>query len=82
MQTITLKVQDHLIDTVLDLVKSLPKDGVEIVQEKEIEHSIVEQDDELFGMFSHYVTHKLTDKEIEEAITQGALQRGMTGIHQ
>lgn len=41
----------------------------------------VVENDTLFGMFSHYVTHRLSDEEIEEGIVEGAYGRVMRGLN-
>lgn len=41
----------------------------------------VVENDTLFGRFSHYVTRPLTDKDIEDAIVEGAYERAMRGVN-
>nr|WP_315042822.1 hypothetical protein [uncultured Moraxella sp.] len=62
--------------------KSATQLKIEIVQPIIAEnYEKVVEDDKLFGMFSHYVTHRISDEEMEEAIVQGASERAMRGIH-
>ena len=41
----------------------------------------VVENDTLFGMFSHYVTHRLHDEDIKDGIAQGAYERAMRGVN-
>ncbi len=41
----------------------------------------VVENDTLFGRFSHYVIHPLSDKDIENAIAEGAYERAMRSFN-
>lgn len=82
MQTITLKVQDHAVEKLQNFLQSLSGD-IEVVESQK---SLNENDDmklksmeELYGILSPYVNGRLSDEDIEQAIVEAAVERGMSG---
>lgn len=78
MQLITLRVEDEAVDKVLEVLSRFPEKEVEIVA-KPKQYFVEDQSDQLAGMFAHYVTQKVTDEQLEKAITHGVSKRAMAG---
>lgn len=81
MQLITLRVEDEAVDKVLKLLSQFPEKEVEVVA-KPKKVFVDDQSDQLAGRFAHYVTQKVTNAQIEKAITHGVNKRAMAGKDQ
>ncbi len=82
MQVITLRVEDEAVDKVLELLSRLPKKQVEVINSysDDVYNSYdVIPIDKLAGCLSQYVTEKVTDEQMEQAVVEGAYRRGMAG---
>ena len=78
MQLITLRVEDEAVDKVLELLSRFPEKEVKVVA-KPKQDFVNDQSDQLAGRFAHYVTQKVTNAQIERAITYGINKRAMAG---
>ncbi len=81
MKTYTIEVADNVLENFLNLLNNFSKTDIKIIENppKEPAKKVVENDS-LSGMFAHYVTRPLTDKDIEDAIVEGAYERAMRGV--
>lgn len=82
MRTYTIEVNDNVLDNFLKILNTFPKSDVKIIESlpKEPAQRLT-SNDSLSGMFAHYVTQRLSDKDIEEGIVQGACERAMRGLN-
>ncbi|MBE9578762.1 MULTISPECIES: hypothetical protein [Moraxella] len=82
MRTYTIEVNDNVLENFLRVLNNFSKNDVKIIESmpKEPVNKVVENDS-LSGMFAHYVTHRLSDEEIEEGIVEGAYGRAMRGLN-
>ncbi len=81
MQKLTLTVADHAIDKVMALLNDFPKQDVQIRKENFEQAKKSVSVDDLYGILSPYVNGRLSDKDIENAIAQGACESGMAGLN-
>ena len=85
MQTLTLKVQDHAVAKVMQLLSTLPEQEVKILNESLLPTQGLETPPksmaDLYGVLSPYVSGKLSDEDIEKAIVEGAYESGMAGLN-
>ncbi|MDO4699319.1 MAG: hypothetical protein Q4A69_01345 [Moraxella sp.] len=82
MRTYMIEVNDNVLENFLKVLNTFSKSDVKIIESlpKEPVQKFMENDS-LSGMFAHYVTHRLSDKDIEEGIVQGACERAMRGLN-
>ncbi len=84
MHTLTLTLTDQLYE---QLINFAPQASLHTVAEQAIKDYLAKQthknhnhqDNQLAGMFAHYVTQPISDDDIQKAITQGAVNRAMAG---
>lgn len=81
MQYYNLSVEDSVADKVLAFLNGFSKNQVTIVEAKAVITEQVPNTESLSGIFSNYVTHYVTDEEIEAGIVAGASERAMKGLH-
>ncbi len=92
MQTVTLQVADGSMDKLMAFLNEMPADDVQVVKSTistlptvpDISSTPTAQKksmtvDELYGILAPYAKGRLTDKDIEDAIAQGAYESGMAG---
>lgn len=80
MQTLQMiaTAQDDVILELQTMIKSFLQSKPNAVIKKMQTQA---ENESLSGMFSHYVTHRISDKEIAEGIAEGAYQRAMKGLN-
>ena len=82
MKTYTIEVADNVLESFLKLLNNFSKTDVKIIEQTAQEPiTKTVENDSLSGMFAHYVTHRLSDEEIEAGIAQGACERAMRGLN-
>lgn len=84
MHTLTLTLTDQLYE---QLIKFASQTNANVVAEQAIKDYLAKQtntttiskENNLAGMFAHYVTQPITDEDVQQAIAKGAFNRAMVG---